>query len=543
MSVGFVGAIVLGGGIAKADFTLGEPNNLGPVINDAQDMQECDFSHDGLELYFSAYDRPGGYGRMDIWVSRRDTLDSPWQEPVNLGPNVNSAVGEIEPSISGDGLELYLGFGGEYTLRVCKRPSKDAPWGSPAKIGPPVGSLEDNLPVGSNDVYSSDISADGLSLYFASTRVGGYGDGDIWLTTRATKSNPWTEPVNLGPNVNAGSNDWSPSISTDGLTLVFHRGNSTWATTRRSKDDDWGPAVNLGIEQQGNNGWQHGAALSPDGSCLYLENYYSQWGGYGKGDLWKVEFTPIVDFNADGIVDSADMCIMVDRWGTDNSLCDIGPMPWGDGIVDVQDLKVLAEHLFEDYRLIAHWPLDEAQGDIAYDNASDRDGILIGDPLWQPDGGMVAGALQFDGIDDHVAIDPILNPGDGEFSVIAWVKGGAPGQVVLSQVLGANWLCADSVEGCLTTELRGSGRSSGGPLLSESNITDGTWHEIALVWDGPCRCLYVDGTEVARDAIALSGLEGADGGLNIGVGKDYLPGSYWSGLIDDIRIYNRAVKP
>jgi hypothetical protein len=40
---------------------------------------------------------------------------------------------------------------------------------------------------------------------------------------------------------------------------------------------------------------------------------------------------------------------MVDHWGTDNSSCDIGPMPWGDGVVDVQDLIILAEHLFEEY--------------------------------------------------------------------------------------------------------------------------------------------------------------------------------------------------
>ena len=42
------------------------------------------------------------------------------------------------------------------------------------------------------------------------------------------------------------------------------------------------------------------------------------------------------------------MVIMVDNWGTDNSLCDIDPMPLGDGIVDVEDLIVLAEHLFEE---------------------------------------------------------------------------------------------------------------------------------------------------------------------------------------------------
>jgi len=55
------------------------------------------------------------------------------------------------------------------------------------------------------------------------------------------------------------------------------------------------------------------------------------------------------DFNSDGIVDSTDMCILVENWQTDNPLCDIAPPPFGDGIVDVEDLKVLAEHLFEVY--------------------------------------------------------------------------------------------------------------------------------------------------------------------------------------------------
>ncbi|MHC4566151.1 MAG: hypothetical protein ACYTE3_10380, partial [Planctomycetota bacterium] len=56
----------------------------------------------------------------------------------------------------------------------------------------------------------------------------------------------------------------------------------------------------------------------------------------------------IVDFNGDGIVDSADVSLMIDYWGTDEPLYDIGPMPWGDGVVDVQDLIVLAGHLFEE---------------------------------------------------------------------------------------------------------------------------------------------------------------------------------------------------
>jgi len=262
--------------------------------------------------------------------------------------------------------------------------------------------------------------------------------------------------------------------------------------------------------------------------------------------MYQAPIIPIVDLNGDGIVDATDMCIVVEHWGENYSLCDIGPTPLGNGIVGVEDLVVLSERLFEevdDPTLIAHWPLDEVQGDIAYNNATDYDGTLMGEPLWQPEGGIVNGALEFDGMDDHVSTDFVLNPADSAFSVVAWIKGGAPGQIVLSQAGRANWLCADSVEGCLMAELKGSGRPSSGPLLSEVKITDGTWHRIGLVWDGSYRYLYVDGAEVAKDAAPLSALEDAYSGLYFGTGSTLAPGTFFSGLIDDIRIYNRAVSP
>jgi hypothetical protein len=156
---------------------------------------------------------------------------------------------------------------------------------------------------------------------------------------------------------------------------------------------------------------------------------------------------------------------------------------------------------------------------------------------------MLGGALQFDGIDDYVSTEFVLNPADGEYSVLAWIKDGAPGQAIVSQTDGSNWLCLDPVEGCLMTELKGSGRSSGGPLLSSTSITDSDWHRIGLVWDGSCRRLYVDGAEVAMDTALLSGLEGAESGLYFGVGSTLAPSTFFSGLIDDVRIYNRAVSP
>ncbi|MFC1766226.1 kelch repeat-containing protein, partial [Planctomycetota bacterium] len=104
------------------------------------------------------------------------------------------------------------------------------------------------------------------------------------------------------------------------------------------------------------------------------------------------ELTLGYDLTGDGVVDAQDMSILVDYWHTDNPRYDVN----ADGIVDVQDLIALSEHLFEDYRLIAHWKLNESEGDVAYDSAGLNDATLNGGPLWQPYGGIVDGALQFD---------------------------------------------------------------------------------------------------------------------------------------------------
>ncbi len=260
--------------------------------------------------------------------------------------------------------------------------------------------------------------------------------------------------------------------------------------------------------------------------------------------VWQVSIIPIVDFNGDGIVDCADMCMMIDHWHTDEPLYDISPRPFGDGIVDVQDLVVLAEHLFQevnDPTLVAHWALDETAGFDAQDSAGANVAYLVGGPLWQSTGGMVDGALQLDGVDDFlVTSGTVLVPAERPFSVLAWIKGGAPGQVVLSQMGGANWLYTDSSEGNLMTELKTTGWS-GRPMLSQTIITDGNWHRIGLVWDGSHRTLYVDGVAVAENA--QINLEASENLLYIGTGKAREPGTYWSGLIDDVRIYTRAVAP
>jgi carboxymethylenebutenolidase len=199
----------------------------------------------------------------------------------------------------------------------------------------------------------------------------------------------------------------------------------------------------------------------------------------------------------------------------------------------------------KDYRLVAHYKLDETEGDIASDSAGRNHGAVRGDPVWQRDGGKIGGALQFDGFANYIDAPTVLNPADGAFSAFAWIKGGAPGQVIMSQQdgAGAGWIGTDPSQGRLLTDLvpPAGGRSSPSVLRSEFVVTDDQWRHVGFAWDGSRRYLYVDGAEVARDAGTLTPLKSSDGGLRIGVGEELDAGSFWAGLIDDVRIYNQAL--
>ncbi|MGB2865299.1 MAG: LamG-like jellyroll fold domain-containing protein [Sedimentisphaerales bacterium] len=539
-------ALGLAADVANADFTFGDVEPLPELIN-TPGISPGDFTMttDGLEAYFVYINHPGGYGGEDIWICRRQSPEDDWGPAVNLGPPVNTSASDGTPSISADGLELYFadvgpsgspyrpgGHGGG-DIWVAKRKSKDENWSNPVNLGPTINSS-------SMETYPN-ISADGLSLYFSSS-------GDIFVTTRARKDDDWGTPVNVGAPPNTSSWEGFPNISPDGRVLFFYSNRSggyggmdLYVTMRPTVFDSWGQAVNFGPKIN-TPYYDISPSLSADGCTLHFaHNNVNGWGGNFK--IYRTTISPVVDLNGDGIVDAEDMCIMVESWGSDYFLCDIGPTPFGDGIVDVQDLIVLSEHLFEnvdDPTLVAHWALDEIEGDIAMDSAGDNFGFVVGGPVWQPTGGQVDGALQFDGVDDSIIASPVLNPADGPFSVLAWVKGGAAGQTVISQQGGANWLSTDPLGGFLMTELAGPGRSSG-PLLSETTITDGQWHRIGFVWDGSNRTLYVDSVAVAQDV--QDSLESSSNGLYIGTGKAMAPGTYFSGLIDDVRIYNRAVSP
>ena len=118
--------------------------------------------------------------------------------------------------------------------------------------------------------------------------------------------------------------------------------------------------------------------------------------------------------------------------------------------------------------------------------------------------------------------------------------------MIISQIdgtrgAGSAWLCTDPSDGRLITKLMHPPFS---PLESESVITDGLWHHIGVVYDFDVlhRCLYLDGVEVAKDISPVAAV-GSNGGLYIGTDKTLEAATFFSGLIDEVRIYNRAVIP
>ncbi|MHC4353122.1 MAG: protease inhibitor I42 family protein, partial [Planctomycetota bacterium] len=228
-----------------------------------------------------------------------------------------------------------------------KRESTADEWGTPVNLGPAINTSEFE--------EAASISPDGLVLIWDSDRPGGFGESDIWMSTRSTRDEPWGPPVNLGPNINTQDLEATAFLSADGGTLFFtawprsqgYGDFDIWMARKSNDANDWDAPVNLGpiINTEYS---EYCPSISSDGTTLYFSDMpLPRPDGFGFEDLWQASIIPVVDLNADGFVDAADMCIIVDNWGTDNSLCDVGPMPWGDGTVDVEDLIVLAEHLFE----------------------------------------------------------------------------------------------------------------------------------------------------------------------------------------------------
>lgn len=254
------------------------PVNLGAPVNSPAGDMNAAFSPDELSLYFAST-RPSGFGGADIWVSRRASLDSPWQTPINLGPTFNTAGLEASPVVSSDGHLLFFssdrpGGQGSNDIYVARRADKsdDFGWGAPVALGTDVNtsqfeaggfylqSAEDGptnfyFVRGPNtvalDIYAVAIDADGQTrgpavpvtelndpnpavtdarasirkdgreVFFYSNRAGSLGASDLFTAVRRSVHDAWSAPENLGAPLSSSANDIQPGLSYDARTLLF----------------------------------------------------------------------------------------------------------------------------------------------------------------------------------------------------------------------------------------------------------------------------------------------------------------------------------
>jgi Tol biopolymer transport system component len=138
---------------------------------------------------------------------------------------------------------LVVGLSGSLLLAA----PRFSEWSPPVHLDAPINSEF-------ND-FGPALSKDGLSLYFTSDRPGGMGGNDIWVTQRASREDPWGEPVNLGSTINTAFNEGVPSFSRDGHFMYFNSvrpggfgGNDIWIAWRAHTGDDfgWEEPVNAG---------------------------------------------------------------------------------------------------------------------------------------------------------------------------------------------------------------------------------------------------------------------------------------------------------
>ncbi len=161
--------------------------------------------------------------------------------------------------------------------------SADYEWTKPENLGPVVN--------GESDEGSPCLSADGLTLLYDSFRAGGLGFSDLWMCRRPTLTAPWSAPENLGPNVNSNKAETNPTLSADGLTLIFFSGRDfadkvrLWVCTRAKPADPWSSAKRLNAPFGAAKGSDYGPELAADGLSLLL--HLNDRPGSGGDDLWQ----------------------------------------------------------------------------------------------------------------------------------------------------------------------------------------------------------------------------------------------------------------
>jgi outer membrane protein OmpA-like peptidoglycan-associated protein/type II secretory pathway pseudopilin PulG len=183
-------------------------------INTPQNEAGQNISQDGQWLVFTANSRQQGFGNFDIYISYLTAAG--WSEAQNLGGKVNSDQWDSQPCLSPDKRDLYFAsrrFGGlgGSDIYVCHMQTNGR-WSEPENLGAEINTTgDDQCPF---------IHADNQTLYFTSNGLQGYGGNDLFYA-RKGPGGAWSKPMNLGYPINTINDEGTLFIAADGITAYY----------------------------------------------------------------------------------------------------------------------------------------------------------------------------------------------------------------------------------------------------------------------------------------------------------------------------------
>jgi outer membrane protein OmpA-like peptidoglycan-associated protein len=197
--------------LVNGKWTTAKP--LSGNINTNQNEGAQNISQDGQWLIFTGCNFPNGYGGCDLYISY--LTPQGWSEPENLR-RINTESWDSGPSLSPDKRDLYFastrpgGYGASDIYVSHRLP--DGRWSEPENLGPEVNTIGDEM-------YPF-IHADNQTLYFTSGGHLGYGGEDLFMVKKKGR-NAWTKAINLGYPINTIENEGSLVIAADGKTAYY----------------------------------------------------------------------------------------------------------------------------------------------------------------------------------------------------------------------------------------------------------------------------------------------------------------------------------
>jgi outer membrane protein OmpA-like peptidoglycan-associated protein len=188
------------------------------TFNTRQNEAAQNIAQNGSALVFTACDYPTGFGSCDIYICYQQ--NGTWGPAQNMGPAVNTEYWESSPCLSADMQTLYFastrpgGYGGKDIWCVHKQPNGS--WGQLENLGEAINTAQNE--------EGGFLHADGAHFYFTSDGKPGYGMRDIFMAIKVTDST-WQEAENLGYPIN--------TIDDEGTLVVDAQGKKAYFNTDR----------------------------------------------------------------------------------------------------------------------------------------------------------------------------------------------------------------------------------------------------------------------------------------------------------------------